>query len=135
MNLWKNVHYSNEEVIICFVESWFSKEYYVVYWKWAKPSSWREKIFGCKWNKIYEYLDFRTTYYNDDLQWYEKTYKLSPHLIEIKDYVNKNIHTYQEMADYFGITESKRLYEEAKQYHKEKEIKNRELREQLYAKH
>lgn len=39
------------------------------------------------------------------------------------------------MADYFGITESKRLYEEAKQYHKEKEIKNRELREQLYAKH
>lgn len=135
MNLWKNVHYSNEEVIICFVESWFSKEYYVVYWKWAKPSSWREKIFGCKWNKIYEYLDFRTTYYNDDRQWYEKTYKLSPHLIELKDYVDKNIHTYQEMADYFGITHSNKLYEEAKQRHMEKEIKNRELREQLYAKH
>lgn len=39
------------------------------------------------------------------------------------------------MADYFGITESKRLYEEAKQRYIEKEIKNRELREQLYAKH
>ena len=135
MNLWKNVHYSNEEVIICFVESWFSKEYYVVYWKWAKPSSWREKIFGCKWNKIYEYLDFRTTYYNDDIQWDTKTYLLDSSLIETKCYVSKNIHTYQEMADYFGITESKRLYEEAKQRYIEKEIKNRELREQLYAKH
>ena len=49
--------------------------------------------------------------------------------------MDKNIHTYQEMADYFGITKSKKLYEEAKQRYIEKEIKNRELREQLYAKH
>ena len=134
MNLWKNIHYSNEEVKICFVESWYSNERYIVYWKWAKPSSWREKIFGCKWNKIFYYLDCKSFHYNDDLQWYEKTYKLNPHLIEIKDYVDKNIHTYQEMADYFGITESNKLYEEAKQRYIEKEIKNRELREQLYAK-
>lgn len=65
MNLWKNVHYSNEEVIICFAESWFSKEYYVVYWRWAKPSSWREKIFGCGWHKIYEYRGYSTLDYND----------------------------------------------------------------------
>lgn len=39
MNIWENEHYPSEEVIICFVESWFSNEYYEVFWKWAKPSS------------------------------------------------------------------------------------------------
>lgn len=134
MNIWKNEPYSNEEVIICFVESWFSKEYYVVYWKWAKPSSWRERFFGCGWHKIYEYLDFRTSDYNDRIQWEEKTYSLDSSLIETKNYVSQNIHTYQEMADYFGITESERLYKEAKRRYFEKEAKNEKLREKLYAK-
>lgn len=131
MNIWKNEHYRDEEVIVCFVESWFSDEYYVVYWRWAKPSSWREKIFGCGWHKIYEYCNFSSTRYNDSIQWQEKTFKLDSSLIETKNYVTKNIHTYKEMADYFGITESERLYSEAKRRHLEKEARNEELRKLL----
>lgn len=134
MNIWKTKHYSNEEVIVCFVESWFSKEYYVVYWKWAKPSSWRERFFGCGWHKIYEYRNYSCFEYNDSCQWEEKVFKLVSSLIEIKNYVTRNIHTYQEMADYFGITKSERLYMEAKQRYFEKEAENRELRKKLYAK-
>lgn len=68
MNIWKSKHYPCDEVIICFVESWFSDEYYVVYWKWLKPSSWREKIFGYRWNKIYEYKDYIDLDYNSSFQ-------------------------------------------------------------------
>lgn len=134
MNIWGSKHYNNEEVIICFVESWFSEEYYVVYWKWTKPSSWREKIFGCGWHKIYEYRYYSCFDYDDSSQWEEKTFKLDSSLIEVKNYVAQNIHTYQEMADYFGISESERLYSEAKQRYEEKKIKNKKLKEKLYAK-
>lgn len=131
MNIWKSKHYPCDEVIICFVESWFSDEYYVVYWKWLKPSSWREKIFGYRWNKIYEYKDYIDLDYNSSFQWEPKTYHLDSSLIKTKHYISKNIHTYKEMADYFGITKSERLYEGAKRRQKEKEAENEELRKQL----
>lgn len=131
MNIWKSKHYPDEEVIICFVESWFSNEFYVVHWKWVKPSSWKEKIFGCDWHRIYKYNDYRTSDYDSRIQWEERVFKLDSSLIETKEYVTKNIRVYQEMADYFGMTESERLYSEAKRRHEEKEIKNRELKRQL----
>lgn len=133
MNIWESEHYSNEEVIICFVESWFSEEYYEVFWKWAKPSSWREKIFGCGWHIIREYRDYSCFDYNDSSQWIEKTFTLDSSLPKIKQYVDKNIHTYQEMADYFGMTESEKRYSEAKRRYLEKKAKNQELRKKLYA--
>lgn len=131
MNIWRSKHYNNEEVIIRFVESRF---FNVVYWRWAKPSSWREKIFGCGWNKIYEYRNYSYFDYNDSSQWEDKVFRLDSSLPKIKNYVTQNIHIYQEMEDYFGITKSERLYSEAKRKYEEKEIEKRKLRKQLYAK-
>ena len=45
--------------------------------------------------------------------------------------MDKKEFTYQEMADYFGITESERLYEEAKRKQQEKDIENKKLRKLL----
>ena len=131
MNIFKSKHSVNDKVIIRFKESWFSDEYYEVYWKWANPSSLEEKVFGCPFNKIYKYNNFIGYSYNYSIQWDPKIYHLDSNFIELKHWVDKKEFTYQEMADYFGITESERLYNEAKRKQQEKDIENEKLRKLL----
>ena len=131
MNIFKSEHSTNDKVIIRFKESWFSDEYYEVYWKWADPSSLKEKVFGCPFNKIYKYNNFTGYSYNYSIQWEPKTYHLDSNFIELKHWVDKKEFTYQEMVDYFGITESERLYGEAKRKQQEKDIENKKLRKLL----
>lgn len=131
MNIFKSEHSTNDKVIIRFKESWFSDEYYEVHWKWAKPSSLEEKIFGCPFHTVLKYDDLKFYPYNNRFQWSEKTYHLDIDFVNLKHWADNKEFTYQEMADYFGITESERLYEEAKKKAIGKEIENEKLRKLL----
>lgn len=131
MNTFKAHHFNVDEVEIKFVESWFSNEWYTVYWRWAKPSS-LKKIFGCKWHKIYKYNNFKNSDYDSDIQFDPLYYKLDSNLIKVKRYAAKNIHTYQEMADYFGITKSEQRYMKRKYEYDERQLDIKQLQKQLY---
>lgn len=132
MNWFKSEHYSNEPIIVKFEETWYSSEYYEVRWKWTKPTSIKEKIFGTDWHYIYEYNDYRFHSPDSYSQWRRKAFRINEEFKAIVAYVKNNIHTYKELDEYFKISETNERYRNAVRRYNEKVAHIQELKKEIF---